>query len=443
MVMGEKWVPRCFRWNRGRLWVVFWAMTPEKLFHELLGLGLNWEVTESRFERESGTVFLQIRETKRLWELVRCPKDGGLVFCYDHTEELTWRHLNVFQHRCEITCRLPRGKCRQCGHVFRVRPPWEGLSTHFTKEFEAFALLLMREMPVSKVAETVGETDTRLWRMVFRQVDAAYAEADFSPVSCVGVDEMNVRKGQSYVSVFADLVRKRVLFATEGRDHRVWEEFVVALEKHNGHRHALTQVSMDMSQAYEKGLRETCRNAEVVYDKFHVIAHANKAVEEVRRAEVRVGGAGVWEALRRSQWLWRKNPENLTEREQARLAKIDRKNLSTAKAYQMRLVLQDIYRSATASQARWRFRVWCRWVRWVARREPQNLLKAMVKIASQVENRLAGILAHWKSGVTNAFMEGLNSVFSATKRKARGYRSTTHLITMLYFVAGKLRLPQF
>jgi hypothetical protein len=49
------------------------------------------------------------------------------------------------------------------------------LSTHFTKEFEAFALLLMREMPVSKVAELVGASDTRLWRMLFRQVDAAYA----------------------------------------------------------------------------------------------------------------------------------------------------------------------------------------------------------------------------------------------------------------------------
>ena len=148
-------------------------MTPEKLFHELLGLGLNWEVVESRFERESGTIFLAIRETPKLWELVRCPKDGNYVTCYDHTEELTWRHLNVFQHRCEITCRLPRGKCRECGHVFRVRPPWEGLSTHFTKEFEAFALLLMREMPMSKVAEAVSETDTRLWRMLFRQVDAA------------------------------------------------------------------------------------------------------------------------------------------------------------------------------------------------------------------------------------------------------------------------------
>ena len=217
---------------------------------------MNWEVTESRFDRVSGTVFLEIREKPGLWESLRCPEDGGLVFCYDHTELLTWRHLNVFQHRCEITCALPRGKCRQCGHVFRVRPPWEGLCSHFTKEFEAFALMLMREMPMSKVAETVGETDTRLWRMLFRHVDQAYAEADFSRVCCVGVDEMSVRKGHQYISVFADLVARRVLFATEGKDISTWRSFVEALEKHNGHRHAITQVSMDMSLAYEHGVAE-------------------------------------------------------------------------------------------------------------------------------------------------------------------------------------------
>ena len=67
----------------------------------------------------------------------------------------------------------------------------------------------------------------------------------------------------------------------------------------------------------------------------------------------------------------------------------------------------------------------------------------MIKLQETVVRHLKGILAHWNQGVTNAFMEGLNSVFSATKRRARGYRSSTHLITMLYFIAGKLRLPQF
>lgn len=417
-------------------------MTPEKLFHELLGLGLNWEVTESRFEPESGTVFLEIRETAQVWESVRCSEDGGRVFCYDHTEVLTWRHLNIFQHRCAITCRLPRAKCRQCGHLFRVRPPWEGLSTRFTKEFEAFALLLMREMPISKVAELVGETDTRLWRMLFRQVKAAYAQADFSDVCCVGVDEMSVRKGHEYLSVFADLIRKRVLFATEGKDKQTWVQFVEALEQHHGHRHAITQVSMDMSPAYKRGVAENCRNAQVVFDKFHVIQNASRAVDKVRRAELRAGGKGVWEALHKSQWLWRKNPENLSADEQKRLAKIQDKNLCTAKAYQMRLVLQDIYRSVSAAQAQRRLRVWCRWVRWAARAY-KSLFISMRKLAQMIEHHLAGILAHWKAGLTNAFMEALNSVFSATKRKARGYRSTTHFTTMLYFVAGKLRLPQF
>lgn len=415
-------------------------MSPEKLFHELLGLGLNWEVAESRFDAASGTVYLDIKETSALWEAQRCPKDGGLVFCYDHTETLTWRHLNVFQHRCQITCRLPRGKCRQCGHVFRVRPPWEGLSMHFTREFEAFALLLMREMPMAKVAAVVQESDMRLWRMLFKHVDGAYGQADFSNVCCVGVDEMGVRKGQEYISVFADLVAKRVIFATEGHDQETWKSFVQALEGHNGHRHAITQASMDMSAAYQKGVQETCRNAQIVFDKFHVIANANKSVDTVRRSEVRLGGPGVREALHKSQWLWRKNPENLRPQEQARLAKIQDKSLCTAKAYQMRLVLQDIYRSVDATLAKRRFQSWCRWVRWVAKRQSW-IFGPMVKLAKMVEDHLAGILAHWKWGLTNAFMEGLNSVFSAVKRKARGYRSSVYLITMLYLVAGKLRLP--
>jgi len=396
-------------------------MTPEKMFHELLGLGLNWEVVESRFERESGTVFLEIRETTRLWESARCPQDGGLVFCYDHTETLTWRHLNIFQHRCEITCRLPRGKCRQCGHVFRVRPPWEGLSTHFTKEFEAFTLLLMREMPMAKAAEVVGETDMRLWRMLFKQVDAAYAQADFSNVCCVGVDELNVRKGHEYVSVFADLVAKRVLFATEGKDKETWTKFVAALEEHNGHRHAVTQVSMDMSPAYQSGVAETCHNAQVVFDKFHVIANVNKAVDKVRRAEIRLGGKGVWEQLHKSQWLWRKNPENLSEQEQARMEELDLKNLCTAKAYQMRLCLQDIYQLESVGEAKVRFQAWCRWVHWIARKHKSVLFASMLKVAQMVETHLAGILAHWKWRLTNAFMEGLNSL-SVSSHQAQSPR---------------------
>jgi transposase len=418
-------------------------MTPEKLFHDLLGLGLSWEVTESCFEHERGTVVLHLRETSALWPSLHCPKCSGHAFCYDHPKELVWRHLNVFEHRCELHCRLPRARCRGCAHTWLVRPPWEGLSTHFTKGFEAFALLLMREMPMSKVAEVTGETDTRLWRMLFRQVDAACAEADFSNVCCIGADELNIRKGHTYLTVFADLLAKRVLFATEGKDKETWARFIAALEAHNGHRHAITQASVDMSPAYAAGITENCRNAEIVNDKYHVVAQVNDAVDQVRKAEARSGDNTRAELLKFTRWIWRKNPENLTEKEQARLAELDTEALCTAKAYQLRLMFQSIYQEPTAGAARSRFQAWCRLTRLVARKYSAELLAPMVRAAGMVERHRAGILAHWKWGVTNAFMEGLNSLFQATKRKARGYRSPEYLITMLYFIAGKLRLPQF
>ena len=105
---------------------------------------------------------------------------------------------------------------------------------------------------------------------------------------------MSVRKGLEYTSVFADLVARRVMFATEGKDKETRMQFVEALEKHNGHSHSITQASMDMSQAYQSGVAENCRNAQVVFDKFHVIKNASEAVDKVRRAEVRMGGQGVW-----------------------------------------------------------------------------------------------------------------------------------------------------
>lgn len=140
--------------------------------------------------------------------------------CYDHVDEMVWRHLNVFEHQCEIRCLLPRGRGESTGKIYRVTPPWEGLSKHFTKAFEAMALLLLREMPVAAVGRIVGEHDTRLWRLLKAHVAAAYPQADWSEVSCVGCAEMSVRQGHHYVSVFCDLVGKRVLFAVPGKDKK-------------------------------------------------------------------------------------------------------------------------------------------------------------------------------------------------------------------------------
>jgi len=415
-------------------------MNVEALFHRLLGLGESWAVVECEYAEEANSFFVMIKETTRLWEKERCPKCRQSVRCDDNVEALSWRHLNVFNKQSEIVCELPRGRCRECAHTYRVKPPWEGKSKHFTEEFEAFALTLMREMPMKKVGEIVQVDDMRLWRMLLSYVDEAYAKLEMAEVTCVGADEMNRRKGHNYLTVFCDLVRKRVLFATEGKEAKAWEAFAQALCEHNGDPRAIAEASIDMSPAYIKGVKENCRNAEIVFDKFHVIRQAGDAVDMVRRAESGLGEEKK-EALKETMWLWRKNPEKLSLKEQGRMRRIDHSDLWTSKAYQMRLVLQDIYRLPYRSVVRRRLGSWSRWVRRVAKKAPSQVLEAMSKVAEMIDGHLEGILAYWTAKVTNAFLEGLNSLFSATKRKARGYRTTRYLIAMLYFVAGKLNIP--
>jgi len=414
-------------------------MSPEKMFEQLLGLGASWKVLRTEFEAERNTFVISVTETEALWP-EESDKCGQRVSCYDHVEPMQWRHLNVFNKECVIVSALPRGRRSQDGTIYRVTPPWEGRSKHFSKEFEAFALTLMREMPVKKAGEILGTTDQRLWRMLHAHVEAARAQADWSEVVWVGADEMNRKKGHNYITVFADLLQKRVLFGVEGKDAEGWEKFAQELAAHHGHPKAVTQVAIDMSPAYVRGVRENFGNAELVFDKFHVIQEANEKVEAVRRLEAQQDELKR-QQLAKSQWIFRKNPERHTEGEVGRLEQMDWQNLMTVLAYQMRLVLQDIYQVKEVEQARKDFEMWCQWVMEKAQKTGHELLEPMVRVARMVKRHLKGILGHWKEGLTTAFLEGLNSLFSATKRKARGYRTTKNLLAMLYFVAGKLQIP--
>ena len=91
--------------------------------------------------------------------------------------------------------------------------------------------------------------DTRFWRLFQSHVAAVRKQANFSNLGCVGFDETDIRKGQQNISVFADLMERRVLYAAVGRDAGVWPKFFEDLEAYNGHRCSLQQFDHHMSPA--------------------------------------------------------------------------------------------------------------------------------------------------------------------------------------------------
>jgi transposase len=172
--------------------------------------------------------------------------------------------------------------------------------------FEAMVVELAKSQPVAGMAGQVGEHDTGSWRFIGHDVDQARLYEDHTGVEAIGIDETG-RKGHRYTAVVADLAERDVIRVVPGKDANTVKRFALDFMDHNGDPNRVTLVTCDMGPGFAKGIREHLPNAAKVIDKFHVIKHANEAVDKVRKT-----GAGRNPLLRRTKYLWLRNEGGLT-----------------------------------------------------------------------------------------------------------------------------------
>ncbi len=304
--------------------------------------------------------------------------------------------------------------------------PWARPESGFTRLFEVLVIVLAREMPVSAMATLLGEHDTRVWRVIHHYVEQARTQQDCSAVRQVGMDETASRRGHQYVSLFVDLERAHVLFATEGKDAGTVEAFKTDLEAHRGQSAQVTEVACDMSPAFIAGVRAQFPTAQITFDKFHIMTGINEAVDQVRREEQKSEPE-----LKGSRYAWLKNPPNLTTKQHATLSRLTHRTLKTVRAYHIRLTFQEFW-TQPAEEADTFLRQWFFWA-------THSRLLPMREATYTIKRHWAGVLRWCTSHITTGVLEGINSVVQAAKARARGYRTTRNLITMVYLIAGKLK----
>ncbi len=404
------------------------TMRDTTLMQMALGLTPPWAVTGSDFDAEAGRIDIQIDFPAG--SRFTCPSCGA-ANCPPHdTERKSWRHLNFFQHQAYLNARVPRVRCDKCG-IRTVSVPWARPESGFTLLFEAMVMTMISAMPVKAVARMVGEHDTRLWRVVHHYVDAARARLDASDVTRVAIDETAAQRGHNYITLCVDIDQARVLFATEGRDASTIAAFADDLAAHGGDPEAITEVCIDMSPAFIKGVGESLPKAEITFDKFHAVKIVNDAVDAVRRAEQKSQFV-----LRGTRYIWLRNPDNLSERQRDTLDGLSLRHLKTGRAYQIRLSFQDLYDQPSTEAATAYLKKWYFWA-------THSRLDPMIDAAHTIKRHWDGILRWFSSKIANGLIEGINSLVQAAKAKARGYRSIRNLKAMIYILAGKLdlRLP--
>jgi transposase len=385
-----------------------------------LGLSSPWVVTGSAFDAEGEQLdlYLDFARGSR-FVCARCGREGCAV--HDTNDE-TWRHLDFFQHRTLLHARTPRVMCADCG-VRKVATPWARAGSGFTLLFEAYVMALAKAMPIANAARRLGEHDTRLWRIVEHYVWRAVKALDLSDVRRIAADQTSARRGHDYISLFIDMARRKGVYVAEGKDAATVKAFAQFSEAHGGDREAVTDASIDMGAAFEAGIKANFPNAQITFDKFHVIKLANEAVDEMRRQEAKNNFQ-----IKGRRYIFLKNVNRLTSEEKATLSQLEAQNLDTTQAMQIRMNLQQLFTMDSTTARRFLER----WNAWVQVCD----LGPMKRLATTIMAKAEGVLRSNQTGLSNGVLEAINGNVQAAKRKAKGYRSKRNLKAIVYLIAG-------
>ena len=395
-----------------------------KLFEAALGIASPWYINGVEFDVAKKTLAIAIDFIAGSRFAV--PGIEGTHPAHD-TVIKRYRHLNFFQHECHLEVRVPRVRLPD-GGIRQVEPDWAGRLAGFTLLFEALIMAMCREMTFAAVSRLVGLSWHQVVAICKRYVELGLEQADFSEVKRLAADETSKARGHDYITLVADADLRRVLFVTEGRDADTIKAFAADFTAHGGDPKAVESISIDMSPAFIKGVTKHLPNARITFDKFHVIAHASTAVDKTRRIEQKTDPS-----LKGLRWKLLRDRASLTPDARADLdaliAQVTTKR--TARAWLYKEQLREILERKQINVVRNMLTQW-------ATNVMRSKVEPMKEVAKMIRSHLDGIVAWTQTRQTNGFLEAINGLFQAAKRKARGYGSFSTMRTVVFLLAGKL-----
>lgn len=407
------------------------CMNEKELYGKVLGLSDPWRVESVDLRLTEGEILIQVgHEDIRL----PCPECGKACALHDHTEERRWRHLDTCQYRTILCARTPRVSCSEHG-VLRVAVPWAAPMSRFTLLFEAFAVAVLMRSTVSGAAEILKLSWDEAFGIMNRTVQRARAEKEEKPLPRIGVDEKAIAKGHKYMTLVYDITNRTVEYIGDGRAEESLLGFYDTLSPVQ--LAGIKAVAMDMWTPYMNATLECVPRAEtkIVFDRFHVMKHMNKAVDKVRRDEHRELLSRSDQTLTGSRFLWLYGVENVPQHRWGDFESIRARAKKTARAWSIKETLRELWNQPSIDLAVTHWRRWHAWAR-------RSRLAPVKKAALTVKSHIANILTYYRHKITNSTAEGINSLIDAIQRLSRGFRNPEHFKTAIYFHCGGLHLTR-
>ena len=366
-----------------------------------------------------------------------CPECGKLCVTYDTRGARFFEYMPLWQYKVYFRYSPRRVRCPVHGVKVEALPFASG-KEQMTTSYKVYLARWARRLSWKEVADIFETSWESVYRAVKHVVEYGLANRNLKGITEIGLDEIFVFKGYKCLTLVYQLNQgcRRLLWCGPHRRVKTLLKFFMEFGKERSHR--LKFICSDMWAPYLKVVAKKAPNALNILDRFHIMKKFNEAIDEVRRDEVRMFKEQHQEnVLLKGRWLLLKRPENLNEKQTARLRDLMKLNLSSVKAHLMR---EDFQRFWSYRYPSWAGRFLDNWVT----RAMQSNLEPMKKVAKTIKNHKPLILNWFKARgrLSSGAVEGLNLKAKLTIRKAYGFRTLDGLTTALYHTLGKLPEPK-
>lgn len=321
-----------------------------------------------------------------------------------------------------LVVEVHRLQCLNCWHAWWPPMPFAKPRKRVTLSFEKYVIELMRFATIEHVAKFLGVSWGLVKNIHKAYLQKEYKNPDLNSVQYIGVDEFSIRKGHEYMTIFINLETGEIVHAVEGKSIDSVTPFILQLKEKAEH---LKAIAMDMNAAYASATKKNLPDVDVVFDRFHVVALLNTAIDEIRRDQQAKCNAIGLKVIKGMRFLLLSNYEKLDPKKQDSLRCLLEVNEPIATAHAMKEQIRLFWSKVSVKEG-------ARFLAWWIMDAMDSGIKEIQKTGRTLLRHWEGMVNYFKHPISNGKTEGINNKIKTMKRQAYGFRDIEYFKLRLY-----------
>lgn len=325
-----------------------------------------------------------------------------------------------------LVLHLHRLKCNSCGAVelepLLVSEP----KKHWSRPLGRYILDLLKHMTIKSVSEHLKMSWDTVKAIHKSALQTRMKKRRYRHLEYLGVDEVAVKKGHSYLTVVVDMTTGEVVWVSEGRDTDSLEEFMLML-KRSGAR--IKAIAMDMWQGYINAAVRHFGHEVVIFDHYHIISDLNKTLDDIRRKEAAAASVEQKNIYKGVRYLLLTGEEKIESDSAAqhRLNRLLELNKTLSTAYVMKEELRRLFECRSPAEAESYLEGWIT-------KAQASMIAQLIKFANKLWVHRTGIFNYFRHRITTGKVEGINNKIKVLKRQAYGFRDMEYFKLRICFL---------